>query len=55
MDDKDLKIEALLQRVSEITRVYEDKVADLRVEITNLSRRIEASESNVVDAEEVTE
>ena len=34
LDRKDLKIEALRQRVSEITTNFEDRVADLRIELT---------------------
>lgn len=34
MDRKELKIQALRERIAEITTMYEDKVADLRVEIT---------------------
>lgn len=34
MDDKDLKITALKQRIGELASEYEDKVADLRVAIT---------------------
>lgn len=34
MDRKDLKVQALLERVSSLTTEYENKVADLRVELT---------------------
>lgn len=34
LDRKDLKIQALKERVSTLTTDYEDKVADLRVELT---------------------
>lgn len=41
MDKQDLKIEALRQRIAEITAQYEDRIADLRVELTVLSQELE--------------
>ena len=38
MDRKDLKIQALTQRLSTIVSQYEDKIADLRVELTVTSQ-----------------
>lgn len=40
MEDKDLKITALTQRIGEITSQYEDKIADLRVAITRQEETI---------------
>ena len=34
IDRKDLKIQALLEKVSSLTTQYENQVADLRVELT---------------------
>ena len=34
MDRKDLKIQALLERIRDLTTNYENQVADLRVELT---------------------
>lgn len=34
MDRKDLKIQALLDKITELTRNYENNIADLRVEVT---------------------
>jgi hypothetical protein len=39
MDRKDLKIQALRERISVITTEYEDKNADLRVELTVVSEQ----------------
>lgn len=58
-----LKIQALLERVSSLTAEYENKVADLRVELTVVSRELESLrkqgavlEENGADvSEEVTE
>ena len=41
LDRKDLKIQALRERVSALTTEYEDKVADLRVELTINSAEFE--------------
>lgn len=41
LDRKDLKIEALKQRLAEITVQYEDKDADRRVEITFLTNQVQ--------------
>lgn len=54
MDDKDLKITALLERMGEMTAAHEDRVANLRVEITRLTQQVQASEQNIVDAEVVS-
>lgn len=37
MSEKTLKEVALLERVGELTCSYEDRIADLRVELTNVS------------------
>ena len=34
LDRKDLKIQALLEKVSTLTTQYENQIADLRVELT---------------------
>lgn len=41
MDEKDLKITALKQRIGEITSDYEDRIADLRVNITYQQQQLE--------------
>ena len=38
MDKNELKIQALLERVSSLTAQYENQVADLRVELTMVSQ-----------------
>lgn len=38
MDRNELKIMALRERVAQLTAEYEDKVADLRVELTIVSQ-----------------
>ena len=40
VDLKDLKITALLEKISRLTAQYENQEADYRVEITVLSRRL---------------
>lgn len=40
MDKNELKVQALLERVSNLTAEYENKVADLRVELTMLSQEV---------------
>jgi hypothetical protein len=60
MDRKDLKIQALKERIAGLTTEYEDKNADLRVELTlvsmerdDLRDRLAALEAaNEVPAEE---
>lgn len=57
LDRNELKVQALLERVSSLTVEYENKVADLRVEVTLLSNQIQATQSEVEDGvseEEVT-
>lgn len=46
MDEKDLKIAALRERLRDIVDEYENKVADLRVALTIQQQQIEASEVN---------
>ena len=40
-DKKDLKILALRERVATLTAEYEDKIADLRVELTLTAQELE--------------
>lgn len=66
MDRKDLKIEALRQRITALTTQYEDTHADLRVELTlvmeerdSLLRELEGlrqnDEANAEDADSTDE
>lgn len=41
MDRKDLKIQALLEKVSNMVTNYENQIADLRVDVTMLSNELE--------------
>ena len=41
MDRKELKIQALLEKVSSLTTSYENQLADFRVEITILSQELQ--------------
>lgn len=56
MDNKDLKILALKEAVGNLTSSYEEKVADLRVELTQKASIIEELQRRVreldVQAEE---
>jgi len=36
----ELKEQALLERIGQLTVTYEDRIADLRVELTNMSEEI---------------
>jgi hypothetical protein len=44
MDRNELKIQALLEKISNLTANYENQVADYRVEITFLTQRVEELE-----------
>lgn len=46
-DRKDLKIQALLEKVSELTTNYENKIADLRVEITVKDQDLKNSQTQI--------
>jgi uncharacterized protein YeeX (DUF496 family) len=55
MDRKDLKIQALLEKITQLTTQYENQAADYRVEITMLTQerdealaRANASEQSTV-------
>lgn len=59
IDRKDLKIQALLEKVSSLTAQYENQVADLRVELTiseaergELQQKVEDLETVDVSVEE---
>ena len=54
MDEKDLKIQALRERISELTLQYEDKIADLRVALTVESNKAQQA-NQPVEAEVVEE
>lgn len=49
MDRNELKIQALLEKISSLTANYENQVADYRVEITLLSQRVEELEKQQED------
>ena len=51
MDKKDLKIAALTQRIAELTAAYEERIADLRVELTVLSDQVEEKKETKKDKE----
>lgn len=55
MDEKDLKIQALLERMGEMTQQHEDRVADLRVQITILSNQVNTLNERQAGAEETLE
>lgn len=54
MDEKDLKIQALRERIGELTVHYEDKIADLRVALTVASNNAQQTDQPV-EAEVVEE
>ena len=45
MDKNELKVEALRQRVGQLTVEHEDRAADYRVEITLLTQRLQELEA----------
>lgn len=56
LDRKDLKIQALLEKVSSLTTQYENQIADLRVELTvsevereSLAKELESLNAPVED------
>ena len=51
LDRKDLKIQALLEKVSALTTQYENQVADLRVELTISENERETLEKKLQDSE----
>lgn len=51
VDRKDLKIQALLEKVSNMTAQYENQVADLRVELTVVSQELEEARQAAADVE----
>lgn len=50
-DKKDLKILALRERVAQLTAEYEDKIADLRVELTVTTAELENLTKDAEDGE----
>lgn len=59
VDRKDLKVQALLEKISNLTTQYENQVADLRVELTvseiekqNLEQRVTELETPDVQEDE---
>jgi hypothetical protein len=51
LDRKDLKIQALLEKISSLTTQYENQIADLRVELTLVAD--EAAQAQSEKAEDV--
>jgi uncharacterized protein YeeX (DUF496 family) len=52
VDQKDLKIQALLERVSNLTAQYENQVADYRVELTVVSTQLEQANAKIAELTE---
>lgn len=51
LDRKDLKIQALLEKVRDLTVVHENEKADLRVEVTMLTNHIKELQDKVTSLE----
>lgn len=51
MDRKELKIQALLEKISNLTTNYENQVADLRVELTVLGKEVEELKNALAEAQ----
>lgn len=47
MEEKDLKILAFKERISELTTDYEEKVAELRVALTILQRNLDEAQMTI--------
>jgi uncharacterized protein YeeX (DUF496 family) len=54
MDRKDLKIQALLEKVSKLTTDYENQAADYRVEITMLSQQLQETQQELARVREAS-
>lgn len=54
MDNNELKIQALLERIAEQARTYENIIADLRVTLTNMSNKLQQFEQEVEHLREQT-
>lgn len=52
--EKDLKIQALLERISNLTATYENQVADLRVALT-VSEQVREQQEEILNVLEETE
>ena len=52
LDRKDLKIQALLEKISSLTTQYENQIADLRVELTIADAAASAGEDTDVQEED---
>lgn len=55
LDRKDLKIQALLEKVSSMTAQYENQVADLRVDLTIVSQELETYHRRDAEAQATQE
>lgn len=55
MDENELKVTALTQRIGELTSEYEGKIADLRVLVTQQQQQIADLESSLNGGPEVVE
>jgi methyl-accepting chemotaxis protein len=49
MDENQLKVEGLLERIGTLTRNYENQIADLRVQFTLVSQKAEEFAGTVND------
>lgn len=47
MDRNELKVQALLEKISNLTTNYENQVADLRVEVTMLTQELQRTQSEL--------
>lgn len=52
MDRKELKIQALLEKVASLTAQYENQVADLRVDLTVVSQELQSAHAAAAEANE---
>lgn len=47
LDEKDLKIQALLEDISQLTTQYKNQIADLRVALTVTSQKLEQANAEL--------
>lgn len=55
MDRKDLKVQALLEKVSSLTTEYTNQIADLRVEVTLVTEERDNLQAQLDELEKASE
>jgi hypothetical protein len=50
LDRNELKVQALLEKISTLTTNYENQIADLRVEITLVGQQLQETQEQLANA-----